>query len=64
MSGEYQHVQVQLCIRSSDQLPPMPDGEPMYPDDVQEEATQVVRTALEAWYAARGKDLLKSEPLL
>jgi hypothetical protein len=64
MGGEYRRVEVSLNIPDADQLPRLADGGHMYPDDVVEEVTAAVRAAVTTWYETRGKDLLRSEPLM
>jgi hypothetical protein len=52
---------VGFTVHKSEHLPAK-DGQPMYADDVAEEVAAVVTQALEAWYRARGVELLAVEP--
>lgn len=64
MSREQRRIEVAFTVDKPENLPGWDEGRPMYADDVYTELTDVVRTAVGAWYQARGRDLLTSEPLI
>lgn len=63
MSRERRRVEVSFIVNDPDRLPPK-GGERMYADDIAEELRGVVQAAVDAWYRARGHELLSSEPLI
>lgn len=64
MSKEHRNIEISLLVHDSDHLPPSPDGEHMYADDVVTELRDAMQAALDAWYTARGHQLLATEPFL
>jgi hypothetical protein len=63
MSREWRHVEISFTVNDPERLPSK-GGEPMYADDVAEELRDVVQAAVDAWYRARGHELLSSKPLI
>lgn len=63
MSKELRQLTVAFTVHNSEHLP-LKDGEQMYADDVHDEISDVVGSALAAWYEARGRELLACEPTL
>lgn len=63
MSAELRGLSIAFTVRTPDHLPKLPNGEQMYADDVSEELSDVVWAAVREWYASRGKDLLRCEPV-
>lgn len=64
MARELHHVSVAFTVDKPERLPLLPDGEQMYADDVVAEVSDVIAKAVDAWYQARGKDMLCCEPTL
>jgi len=63
MGGEIRRMEVVVTTLDYEKLPPHRDtGEQMYANDVVEEVSKVVETALAAWYKHRGRHLLGCEP--
>jgi hypothetical protein len=63
VSRELRHIEVSFTVNDPERLPPK-GGEPMHADDVVEELRDVAQAAVDAWYQARGHELLSSEPLI
>jgi hypothetical protein len=62
MGREFRRLSVAFTVHKPERLPLLPDGEHMDADDVANEISGVIKEALTAWYATRGKDLLACEP--
>jgi hypothetical protein len=53
---------VTFTVNDPDHLPPLPNGEARYSDDVGEDLRTWVEAAVTAWYKTRGHEYLACEP--
>lgn len=62
MSGEMRKLYVVFTTRDASQVPPKPNGDWVYSDEISAMIEDVVKDALKTWYNTVGEPYLRSEP--